>query len=381
MISTGFIHACDDICMLESVYENNKREIYELAGTLDTLSYQRRDLQSFGLITESKEEYFNESVSGVIEKIGQKIIEIIEHFKNTMADIFRKWKERSWAKKDDVQKLREIEKKNPDVAKKIQIAVEKGDIDMNSYKDLNDFFKNVDDVLDGIEKANVDPKSLKGKVQKAKDCLVRNEKTIKAVASALGLVVTTGAIVINYQKIKKNISDKVEHEADNIQKDAQKRMIRINNELQALNKLEEDTDNYGGSRAAILAEMANEVDRASSLNVNKRMNFVRTVESKFFSKIRSLFKSVTADSDKADVISRLKQERTTEYNRLQEVQDNNWRSSNTQTVNVNHVGNQNVNVTHRNAQNIHVDHSNQNVRVRIKGNPHDVPPKKNKGGK
>ena len=314
MINTSFIHACDDICMLESAYDINAKEIHELAGTLDVLTQQKRDLQAFGIFTESKEEYFTEGVSNVIETLGKKILEIIQHFKDTMSDIFRKWKERSWQKKDDVQKLREIEKRDPKAAAKLQIAIEKGDLDMNSYKDIDAFFKDIDGILDDIDKANVDPKSLKGRLNKAKEKLEKNDKTVKAVAAALGLVATAGTIVVTYQKFKQNTDAKARSEGENINAQANNRIARINAEVEVLKEMEKKGDSYAGSKMAILADLANETDKLTCVNVNKRMQLVRKAESKFFVKM----KSIHPGNDK-EVIQGLIASRNSERDRLDNV--------------------------------------------------------------
>ena len=292
MISTSFIHACDDAYMIESTYENNARTINELAGTLDVLSQQRRDLKMFGLFTESKEEYFGESVGDAIEKLGQKIIEIIERFKDAMKDIFRKWKERSWQKKDDVQKLREIEKKDPKAAAKLEAAIAKGDIDMNSYKDINAFFKDVDNILADIEKKNVDPKSLKGRLNRAKDALNDKKGTIAAIGTALGLVATATGLVITYQKYKEGCAKKISTEGENIRNEADVRMKKLRVEVTKLREMEQNGDPHAGSKAAILADLANEVDHVTRVNVSKRMTLMRSIEAKIAIGARKVYGSI-----------------------------------------------------------------------------------------
>lgn len=314
MINTSFIHACDDMYMIESAYEANAKEIHELAGTLDALNQQRRDLQAFGIFTESKEEYFTEGVTNVIETLGKKILEIIQHFKDTMSDIFRKWKERSWQKKDDVQKLREIEKRDPKAAAKLQIAIEKGTLDMNKYKDIDAFFKNIDEIIDKIDKANVDPKSLKGRLNKAKEKLEKNQKTIAAVAASLGLVVTAGTIVLNYQKYKQNVAKQVETEGDNIRAQADKRMQKLKVEITKLKEMEKRGDSFAGSKAALCAELANEVEKVSTVNVNKRMQFARNCEVKFLTKVKSFKPGDDHGNYKKEIKTRMD-----EYNRLSTV--------------------------------------------------------------
>ena len=316
MINTSFIHACDDICMLESAYEMNAREIHELAGTLDVLTTQKRDLQAFGIFTESKEEYFMEGVSNVIETLGKKILEIIQHFKDTINDIFRKWKERSWQKKDDVQKLRQIEKRDPKAVAKLQIAIDKGELDMNSYKDIDAFFKDIDNILENIDKANVDPKSLKGRLNKAKEKLEKNDKTFKAIATALGLVATTGTIIVTYQKYKQNTQEKINHELTNTRNEATRAINKIETKRKIIEEMETKGDQFAGSRMALLAEVANEEARITSVHCNKLLNLARSCESKLLvaakSKIRpgddtQMYRKIKDDLDKEN--KRLRQVR------------------------------------------------------------------------
>lgn len=317
MINTSFIHACDDMYMIESAYEANAKEIHELAGTLDVLDQQRRDLQAFGIFTESKEEYFTEGVTNVIETLGEKILEIIQHFKDTMSDIFRKWKERSWQKKDDVQKLREIEKRDPKAAAKLQIAIEKGTLDMNEFKDIDTFFKDIDSILDDIDKANVDPKSLKGRLNKAKEKLEKNDKTLKAVATALGLVATAGTIVVTYQKYKQNTQDKINHELANTKNAAEVSMHKIDVKRKTLEKMANNGDQFAGSKLAILATLANESEKLCSVHCNKLMQLARSCESKFLVATKSRFNPGDDATAYRDIADKLDKER----NRLKTIRD------------------------------------------------------------
>lgn len=320
MISTGFIHACDDICMLESVHEQNRKEIYNLYETCETLSQQRKDLESFGLFTEAKEEYFTESVAEVIEKIGEKILAIIQKFKDTMSDIFRKWKERNWEKKDDVQKLRDIERKNPDIAKKVSIAVSKGDLDMNSFKDMNDFFKNVDSVLDELKKKDVPPDSLKAKIQKCKDGLVKNESTVKAVASVLGVVTAATGLVLFYPKFKTATGDYLLKQADYEKAEAENRLKRLQMEYDIIQEKAKTNgptvSEYAGSRAALLADLSNTISQQTCTHVNKLSALYRKFSVGFLTRFRTITK--TAKTDNKLFVDELKK-RDAEIKRLNSV--------------------------------------------------------------
>lgn len=333
MISTSFIHACDDAYMIESTYEDNARDIYELTGTLDVLSQQRRDLMSFGIFTESKEGYYTESVADGIEKIGQKILDILKKFKEFMDDLFRKWKERSWQKKDDVQKLREIERKDPKLAARMEVAIQSNQLDFRSFKDINDFYKNCDEVLKEIEKKNVDPKSIRGKWEKAKSELNNKQGNVSAIATALGLVAAATGLMMTYENWKGKHADNLKKEGEAIRDAASIKMQRCSNEIDVLLKMKESGADYNGSTAAILAEMANEVDRISKVEVNKRLQFTRHVESQFATKARGLLTKIAKPvvdkynskagyekfTDNNTVYDKLIKERSAEHSRLQTV--------------------------------------------------------------
>lgn len=271
MIHTSFIHECDRAYMIESAYNKNMADICAISGTLDVLNQQRTDLQMFGIFTESKEEYYTESVTDAIRTIGQKIMDIIEHFKEMIDDLFRKWRENRWSKKDSDQKIRDIAKRDPKAADRVRIALNSGDLDMNTFKDLNDFFTRCDDVLKNIEDKQVDPKSLRGKWNKAKECLERNQKTIAAIGTTLGVISTGAGIYYSYKKYKSSEYQNECGKKENIRKQAEHTMDVLVKKQEILNDLAKKGDELAASKSVIIAELAAEVDRQTNININKRI--------------------------------------------------------------------------------------------------------------
>ena len=318
MIHTSFIHECDRAYMIESAYNKNMADICAISGTLDVLNQQRTDLQMFGIFTESKEEYYTESVTDAIRTIGQKIMDIIEHFREMIDDLFRKWRENRWSKKDSDQKIRDIAKRDPKAADRVRIALNSGDLDMNTFKDLNDFFTRCDDVLKNIEDKQVDPKSLRGKWNKAKECLERNQKTIAAVGATLGVISTGAGIYYSYKKYKTSQLGILDKENDDIRQRAEYGVKKIKKEIEILENMAAKGDETAASRAVILAEMAAEYEHITTDNINKRMNLKAKVTSLMFNAL-SKIKKPTKKS--GEIIQKIIDEKETEKKRLEGVVD------------------------------------------------------------
>ena len=209
MISRDFIHAYDDEAYFDNLYEESMRDVDGIFADLYVASAQKRDLETFGIYTEEKEELFQESVSDVIEKIGQKILDIIQQFKDGIKRIFDKFNQNKWNKMDIEQKMAAIKKKDPTTADKVRVALSKGDIDFRSFKDLDDFLSKSEKLLADFDKKHPDPKSLQAKWNKIKDEFTNKSSGASAIQAMFSLVAAGGSLVMlgkNYSKAK---SDKI----------------------------------------------------------------------------------------------------------------------------------------------------------------------------
>ena len=321
MIHTSFIHECDRVYMIESAYNKNMADICAISGTLDVLNQQRADLQMFGIFTESKEEYYTESVTDAIRTIGQKIMDIIEHFREMIDDLFRKWRENRWSKKDSDQKIRDIAKRDPKAAERVQIALNNGDLDMNTFKDLNDFFTRCDDVLKQIEDKQVDPKSLRGKWNAAKECLERNQKTISVISTALGAISTGAGIYYSYKKYKSGEYQNECGKKEAIKKEAEHRMDTIIKKQEILNDMSRKGDTLAASKSVILAEVAAEIDRRTNVNINKRIQLEAKIKRGLYEAMCKINPEKPDNPTGKKIVNDLRKENMAELSRLTEVRN------------------------------------------------------------
>lgn len=200
MIDTSFVHAYDESCAIDAEYNQNMTDINSCIGSIALADIQKRDLQSLGIFTESKENYYEESVASAVRSLGNKILEILQNLKDFIKDSIQKVKTKNWKKKDTDVKLARLKRNNPDAYNKLKFAVDTQGLDLNSFKDMKEFYSSIDEVLANIDKATIDPKSLKGKIEAAKTKLDNNSGTVKNVAAVLGLVVTAGGFVVTLKK-------------------------------------------------------------------------------------------------------------------------------------------------------------------------------------
>ena len=67
-----------------------------------------------------------------------------------------------------------IEAKNPELAGKIKVAITAGDINFSTMKGISDYYKEIDKIVDDIEKNKLDPNSFKGRLERARKVLLNN---------------------------------------------------------------------------------------------------------------------------------------------------------------------------------------------------------------
>jgi len=67
-----------------------------------------------------------------------------------------------------------IEAKNPELAGKIKVAIHAGDINFSTMKGIYDYYKEIDKIVDDIEKNKLDPNSFKGRLERARKVLLNN---------------------------------------------------------------------------------------------------------------------------------------------------------------------------------------------------------------
>lgn len=334
MIDIDYIHAMDIDEDVDRCFRQRQMIIDEYYGECAAAETQINDLKMFGALTQEKEDYFEESVGDAVRKVGELILKIIEKMKATVGDAVQFLKSKVWVNKDTQKKLDMIAKKDPKAADKLRVAVKKGDLDLNSFKDLNDFFRNMESVLDEIDKRTVDPKSIRAKIQKAKDKLNKNQDMIKTIASAVGIVVSAGGLYISYKNFKGN----------SLQRDTQN---VINRCTSMIDKMEKENDAIRNMRNSVgpkehdpqhmfslKAEVYAEIERVATANVRKRTKLMISLTRAFDNLLSSL--TGGANSNRLDTTQHLMNDLTAK-NRTQIRALDHTRSSSFETLRNSHV--------------------------------------------
>lgn len=239
---------------------------------METAITNANELIEFNIFTEEAGQSLGNSIVNGIRKIGEKILELIRRLGEFISDSIEKIKAFAYDSKSDEQKLRDFIRKYPDKAKDIKVAVSNGELAFPSYKDLKDFYENIDKILLDIKKGQIDPNSLRGRWEKIKSKIVDNEKFVKTTAATLGIVITTAG---GYYALNEFVFKRAKHlQESGYTEDNYKQYAALAPAvLTAIEKLSQDpkyADKCVGT-TKLLNEIAGMVNRVTMGTYSKRL--------------------------------------------------------------------------------------------------------------
>lgn len=199
---------------------NNRFDKYLYESSLELDEYFSECCSKYIKYTiENDDDFYISESEGknIFEKIGEKLIEISKKFVKAIEIIAEKIKELMFKGKSDSQKLEALIKKNPSYANEIKIAFDKGALDLNDIKSLNELDKAFDEIMKLSKRENVDPKSLKAKWNKAKDKFEKDSKSWNIVKVATATTATITALLA-LKKFIPNCKEATKHSEDLIKK-------------------------------------------------------------------------------------------------------------------------------------------------------------------
>lgn len=212
VIRASRIHDFDYLHEIENEYQSNKSFFRE--KELDFSIYEKKMSQN-ELFYESDSEMIKtitEGATDILRSVGEKIIEIVEKVKAFVQEQVQKIKDKLWDKRDKEKLLDKLKEEKPDVAERIQIQIENGNWNWKDFDGVSNFYKNVDNTLKEIEKA--DAKSTKGKIERAKETLAKSADVIIKVGAVAGGIT---AVVKGYRELRqyaRNDRDSIVHDID-----------------------------------------------------------------------------------------------------------------------------------------------------------------------
>lgn len=268
-----------NINYVKSAFNTTPEDVYEENATFfesafDEIGYADKKLayeQEFGNATSDDFEAYTESVSSALDSVGKKIIEIIERVRKFVTDQITKVKEIAWKNKDTEAKIEKLLKSRPDIdiSKAGTFEAREYKININDFKDLSTFIKECDAVMAAIEKGKVDPDSLKGRIDKAKQKLDDASETIIKIGKVAGAVTAIVGVAAAFRKYKKDNEKSMEQLVDAASKESHK----IEESLQAINRIAANNpDELANIRRqqTVLAYLANQYESATTGTIKKR---------------------------------------------------------------------------------------------------------------
>lgn len=194
MIHVSDIQKNNVLLKMNDLYQESETYFSEKLYKLQSIE---NALDTSNLFAESTDVY-SEGVSDALKSIGNKIIEIVERCKKFVTDMIDKFNHFLWTNKDEDKVFKQLEKKRPDIAEQVRVAVEEDKIKLNNFRDLSAFYREIDNVLKEIEV--MDGKTAKAKLAKAE----------KKLSKAADFVIKVGAVagaIVSMHKLKDIIKE------------------------------------------------------------------------------------------------------------------------------------------------------------------------------
>ena len=268
MISTSFIHACDDANKFEEQYLNDM-SFFE--SQFSMIAYYDKKMENIMLFegTESDDLILiQESIATILSSVGQKVIDIcsrIKKFIKDQVDMVRKY---FWDKKDLPTKIKNIAKKNPNAAAaEIKTLAQSGKLDVDDIRVLSGCYKEIDNVIDEINKGKRDPKSLQAKLDKIEDTFNSAKKVLLVGAEVAGAIVTIGKVaelISRHNPSKDKTLEDIESQA----RTTAVKLEQANARLQDPN--DQDSIQDCRSRLNVLARAAAVTERITNGSISRR---------------------------------------------------------------------------------------------------------------
>jgi len=159
----------------------------------------------------------------VFERIGETVIKLFKKFSEMIDKIISHFKEGSFARKSNIQKLELLLKEHPELKKEALGAFNEGALNMSDFKSLKELDAAFDEIVKMSKKEDVDPNSLKGKWEAAKKKIANSNNSwiisgAKAATIAIGAAVaikTFGpSIAKAHNEFQKNKAEMADRNAD-----------------------------------------------------------------------------------------------------------------------------------------------------------------------
>lgn len=245
MINTEFMNGSigtdieDIVREYASFNESCKKEINNMFAEFELLE-EKVALESaiMDTVPDQMMMVYESEKKNIFEKIGKFILDIFNNFIKAIDGFIDKIKLNMFKSKSEFQKLDILLKKHPELKDeeitKVQKAFLDGSLNLNDMKGLKELDSTFDELVKMVKNKDVDPKSIKGKIEKAKKEFEK-DKDKWAIAKVAGVLTAVYTIKKFGPDMKKLIDDN-----QAAKKKAKAEYAEIYEELQKNNSVDHD---------------------------------------------------------------------------------------------------------------------------------------------
>ena len=196
-VNGSYTRETDALCKpFELFLETSKREMDQMFAEFSIVE-EKVLLESaiMGTVQEPVMMVYEEGKKNIFTKIGEAIVSIYKKLVEFIDTAIDKIKTYAFDKKSDIQKLEVLIKKHPDLKNEAIGAFNSGALDLQDVKSLKDLDSTFEEILKMAKKKDVDPNTLRGKWEKAKEKFEKDEKSWKVVKVAAATTTIISAAV------------------------------------------------------------------------------------------------------------------------------------------------------------------------------------------
>lgn len=177
----------------EKFIRNCENEINDIFVNFDVIT-EKVELESsiMGTVPENMMMVYEAEKTNIFKRIGEFLIKIYNEFMKLIDSVIDKIKNFSFKNKTNIQKLDILVNNHPQFKDEIIASFNEGVLNLDDVKKLKDLDSAWEEVIKLSKKKDIDTKTLKGKIEKAKENFEKDEKTWKVVkvATATTTVIT-----------------------------------------------------------------------------------------------------------------------------------------------------------------------------------------------
>lgn len=215
-INDTYTFESDDILRPYSKYLNSCLDDMEPVFSEYSLVCDKIDLELMMMesVSETTMMIYEDAKKSFLQRVGEKILELRDKFMEFVNKMIDKIKTFSFNHKSNEQKLQKLLKEHPEFKNDTLLAVKEGTLNLTNIKSFKELNDNFDEIIKMAKKGDIDPDSLKGKIEAAKEKHEKKLKKAAEVAGAASAIITAGVAlaticgkISNAKKITQEFGD------------------------------------------------------------------------------------------------------------------------------------------------------------------------------